>query len=683
GVSGSTVLTVSAPALSITTAALPSGIVNLGYSATLTAVGGTAPYSWSIASGALPAGLALNGSSGVISGTPTTAGTFNFTVQVSDSSASAQSATKAFSITTTTVPKVPILVLTNSSNPFTVYYSEILLAEGLNAFEMRNITSVSSSVLAQYDVVLLGQMGLNSSQVTMLSNWVDAGGKLIAMRPDKQLAGLLGLTDTGTTLSEGYLLVNSGSTPGAGIVAQTIQYHGTADRYNLLSASALATLYSSAQTATANPAVTLRSVGANGGQAAAFTYDLARSVVFTRQGNPAWAGQERDGFPPIRSDDLFYGPASFDPQPNWIDLNKVAIPQADEQQRLLANLILYVAATQNLLPRFWYFPNSHKAVVVMTGDDHAHGGTVGRFNQYISLSPPNGSVDDWQTIRSSSYIYPYQAMTDAQAASYNAAGFEIGLHLNTGCANFTRQTLDAMFGQQLRDWKALYPSLPSPTTHRTHCIAWSDYTSMAEVERSYGIRLDVNYYYWPPGWVANRPGFFTGSGMAMRFATAQGSLLDIYQAATQMTDESNQSYPFTINTLLDRALGAEGYYGAFVANMHTDVATIPESDAIVSSAMNRGVPVISARQLLTWLDTRNASTIQGLTWSNNRQTFSVQTSARGLRAMVPLPTGYSVSGVRYNGNAQQYTVEVIKGIQYVIFTARTGNYEVSFAASGQ
>ena len=53
----------------------------------------------------------------------------------------------------------------------------------------------------------------------------------------------------------------------------------------------------------------MRSVGANGGQAAAFTYDLARSVVYTRQGNPAWAGQERDGFAPIRSDDLFFGAA--------------------------------------------------------------------------------------------------------------------------------------------------------------------------------------------------------------------------------------------------------------------------------------------------------------------------------------------------------------------------------------
>ena len=40
--------------------------------------------------------------------------------------------------------------------------------------------------------------------------------------------------------------------------------------------------------------------------------------------------------------------------------------------------------------------------------------------------------------------------------------------------------------------------------------------------------------------------------------------------ATQMTDESGQQYPYTIDTLLDRALGAEGYYGAYTINAHTD-----------------------------------------------------------------------------------------------------------------
>ena len=82
--------------------------------------------------------------------------------------------------------------------------------------------------------------------------------------------------------------------------------------------------------------MTLRSVGTAGGQAAAFTYDLARSVVYTRQGNPAWTGQERDGLAP---DPLRRPLLRRRARPNWVDLTKVAIPQADEQQRLLANLI--------------------------------------------------------------------------------------------------------------------------------------------------------------------------------------------------------------------------------------------------------------------------------------------------------------------------------------------------------
>ncbi|HET9177359.1 MAG TPA: putative Ig domain-containing protein [Terriglobia bacterium] len=81
----------------ITTASLPNGTQNTAYSATLAASGGTTPYTWSISSGSLPAGLTLNSSTGAITGTPTGTGTSNFTVQVSD--ANSQTATKALSIT--------------------------------------------------------------------------------------------------------------------------------------------------------------------------------------------------------------------------------------------------------------------------------------------------------------------------------------------------------------------------------------------------------------------------------------------------------------------------------------------------------------------------------------------------------------------------------------------------------
>lgn len=74
-----------AVALSITTTSLPSGTAGTAYSATLTAAGGVYPYTWSLTSGTLPFGLFLNASTGAITGTPTTAGTSNFTVQVADS----------------------------------------------------------------------------------------------------------------------------------------------------------------------------------------------------------------------------------------------------------------------------------------------------------------------------------------------------------------------------------------------------------------------------------------------------------------------------------------------------------------------------------------------------------------------------------------------------------------------
>jgi hypothetical protein len=90
-------LTVDPPALSITTTSLPSGSVGGAYSQTLTATGGTTPYTWSRASGALPDGLALS-TSGVINGTPTAAGVFAFTIRVTGSG-SQQTATQAFNLT--------------------------------------------------------------------------------------------------------------------------------------------------------------------------------------------------------------------------------------------------------------------------------------------------------------------------------------------------------------------------------------------------------------------------------------------------------------------------------------------------------------------------------------------------------------------------------------------------------
>ena len=210
--------------------------------------------------------------------------------------------------------------MTSNADPFGSYYTEILRNEGFNDFAVADVDPLQTQ-LAGHDTVILADTDLTDAQVSTLTTWVQSGGNLIAMRPDKRLAPLLGLADAGGTLSEANLQIDTTQAPGAGITASPLQFHGTADLYTTAGARSVATLSPAGQ-----PAVSVRTVGT--GQAAAFTYDLAKSVVATRQGNIAWAGQNRDQNatdnpdPIVRSDDLFFGGKPGDIQPDWVDLSR-------------------------------------------------------------------------------------------------------------------------------------------------------------------------------------------------------------------------------------------------------------------------------------------------------------------------------------------------------------------------
>jgi chitodextrinase len=600
---------------------------------------------------------------------------------VTDVAGNALAASVVWSFTTEASPP-QLLVVTSTARPFGTYVGEILRNEGLNAFTTIDVSFLSPALLSGFDVVVLGEAPLSASQVTTLTGWVNGGGNLIAFRPDKQLAGLFGLTSASGNRSNAYLKVDATVPPGTGIVDSTMQYHGTADNYTLNGATAVAMLYSNSTTATTNPAVTLRSVGSSGGQAAAFTYDLARSVVYTRQGNPSWATTERDGVAGIRPDDMFYS--------TWLDTNKIAIPQADEQQRLLANLITSMDADKMPLPRFWYLPRGEKAVVVMSGDDHAPsqapGGTASNFDRFKALSPAGCNVADWECVRSSSYIYPDNPLTNAQAAAYTADGFEVGLHpLVASCptATMSAAQLSTYFDTQLGAFAAKYTSIPSPVSSRTHCVYWPDWSSNATVELAHGIRLDGNYYHFPGAWIGSKPGFMNGGGFPMRFAAVDGTPIDVYQQNTNVTDESGQDIPTTIAALLDNAVGPAGYYGAFGANMHTDnPAPDAGAEAIVAAAQARDVPVISYKQMLDWVDGRDDSTIRSLVWNAGTFNFTltVGAGANGLQTLLPLqgPSG-TLSAISLGGSPVTYTVQTIKGVQYAMFTAVNGTYQATYS----
>ncbi len=116
------------PPPSITLTTLPSGIAGTAYSQSMTEAGGTAPFTWGVISGALPPGLTLNTTSGILSGTPTGSGTFQFTVQISD--AVNLSATQALSISIAAPAALAISTTSLPNGALNTSYSVNLVATG-------------------------------------------------------------------------------------------------------------------------------------------------------------------------------------------------------------------------------------------------------------------------------------------------------------------------------------------------------------------------------------------------------------------------------------------------------------------------------------------------------------------------------------------------------------------------
>ena len=185
-------------------------------------------------------------------------------------------------------------------------------------------------------------------------------------------------------------------------------------------------------------------------------------------------------------------------------MNKIAIPQADEQQRLLANLITIMERDRKPLPRFWYLPRGEKAAVVMTGDDHRRR----RRRHGRTLRPLQGAEPARLLGRELGVRPRHLVRLPEQPAHERAGGAYVARASRSRC---TRTSTEAARRADRRrpSWtrsstpssrrsRAKYPSVPAPVTERTHCVAWSDWASAAKVEA--GVRHPPRHQLLPlPG----------------------------------------------------------------------------------------------------------------------------------------------------------------------------------------
>ncbi|MCI0553443.1 MAG: twin-arginine translocation signal domain-containing protein [Anaerolineae bacterium] len=543
---------------------------------------------------------------------------------------------------------VPILILTSrrSPNRFGAYLDEILRAEGLNCFHTADVSSLGLESIRQYDIVLLAEMPLNKTQIETFEAYVAQGGRLVCMRPVKGLESAIGVEKFESTLSNGYLKTEESHPTSAGINQSTMQFHGLADLYKIVGAKAVAWLYTDRVTPSANPAITMNRFGE--GLAVAFSFDLAQSVALMRQGNPELANQDLDGLDGPRTIDMFLG---------WIDLERIHLPQADEQQRLLVNLLNFLS--KRPLPRIWYFPNDTKSVLVATGDSHSNPAPFieevlsrvdqrnGHMTIYYSPQIVNdvGRAARWTRFWLTDHVPPisnllgeeFGSPTPLMVEGWRARGHEITLH----------PYVESGLGEWEIYWKEFTGRGYGPIslTVRTHRVLWTGWTETARVQATYGMRMNLDYYHVGPSlqktngeWVY---GHLTGSGRPMKFIDESGRLLDIYQQLTQLADEhlipmdvpgwggwpqlSAEEAVEVSKYLFDRSV-KHGDYCAIGGQFHVDPFQLGGDPAekgriflegTLDYANDIGVPIVSAKEWLDFTDIRHEIGINNVLWDSS------------------------------------------------------------------
>ena len=225
GIATASITLVVGAGLSLTFGTPPTGQVGVAYTDTLTATGGTTPYTWSVSAGTLPAGITLNASTGVLAGTPTAGGTSNFTIKVTD--AAAQTATQATSITilagaltvaasasaATTTPGSTVSYTVKVTNSGQIALTGATFTDPLagvldDATYNSNASATAGTVsFASPNLTWTGNLAIGASATitfTVTVNNPDTGNKILASTVTSTTAGsncAAGSTDPACTVS--------------------------------------------------------------------------------------------------------------------------------------------------------------------------------------------------------------------------------------------------------------------------------------------------------------------------------------------------------------------------------------------------------------------------------------------------------------------------------------------------
>jgi hypothetical protein len=580
--------------------------------------------------------------------------------------------------------KVPILILSRQHN-FGTYIGEILKAEGFSEFMIDSLNSgrITRSYLQQFDLVVLADQKSDRRTTDIICHYAGKGGNIIAIDPVDELSDLFGLGGDNGKGDGVFFAIDTASETGNSLTGKPIQLHVPYQEYSPGNGKAVAWFCNKLSGRNNFPAVVKHNYGA--GRTAAFLYNLPENIVLTRQGNPIFAGEEKDGIPGLRAMDLFTD--------GWVESSNNTLNQADQQMSLLSHLIEEMASCKKPLPRIWYFPDTLKCLVTLTND--------GEFRGENDFEPQFRDMDSMGAVMSL-YVMERDKVSRQWAQKWTARGFEISGHPDDTreALSPTWDKMDSVLTSTIDDISTLYGLKMSTVVN--HWFVWCgklqdgnpEFAAQAALEVSHGLFLDVNYAHYDNnssqghflGPLGLNQGNFTGSGLPMKFAMSNGSICDIYQHLNNVYDQQyNENHDpegffECFKGLLDRSLN-DGVYSYISIKSHNDEYYFSRDPLLkmLAYARSQGIPVWSAERLAGFLRAREQARFTDIRWSGKDLEFRLVTPPGNygmLTVMIPFHyNGMDLMNMKINGNIVPYSAVTVSGAEYALGSADPGkNY---------
>lgn len=489
--------------------------------------------------------------------------------------------------------------------------------------------------LSRWAVIVCSGAVDDSGRIAALHEYVEQGGTLICMQTTGTLAELAGV-ELETPRDVSLRLRVSGFVV-QGLAGEALPVPAGAGAYRLMEGvRGLAWLYEpNRYDGMGGETVGIAERALGSGRVISFAFDLARSVLLLRQGDPALADRPQRHTMASRR---MAKPANMAADIGPYDTGQ--IPFADLLGRVLVDVVLRQLDAP--VPMLSTLPASASGVVLFSGDED-NAATANVEQEFAEVAACGA--------RMNLYIMPELTHTTPAAAQRYAEHHDLGPHPDLlNVVDEPVATRAAEYERQIRVFMDTFGI--APRSIRNHAAGWTGYLDLVHVQQRCGIRMDLNFF---SGHYARERehSLFSpfGSALPMRFCEPGGEMLDVFQQHTHLHDDilfapdrdySYKLMPEVARELFERTLDdlISRFPVPLAANFHpgnwNPFSREPALE-LLSLAREKRVAVWSYDQWLTFWEARDTWRVHAIEWDGAALHFAVEGEASHDELCLELP----------------------------------------------